>query len=617
MRKFIQNTLDLCLLTISVLLLESIFRLFVGFRIISPRGVLFTISSVVFVYSILYFFNDKYRRGLSIVFLAFLSVYSFSQIIYFRYFASLYSINKIVLLTELQSVTSEVLMEFDIKMLVIFVPLVLYVGSLYIFRKVKQYPIAKNKTSAFQLLFLIFFSLQILTMVTFAEGDWSQNDFYLYRTFYSRVRAMERFGVNKYVERDLQIYLGQLFRSTSQTDISSIDSYLESKDVELTSNEYTGIFKGKNLIYILAESLDELAINPEITPNLYRLKTEGLYFNNYYSPVYNASTADSEFVLNTSMFPSIDYGVAAYNYGNNTYPYTIANTFQKENYFTNSFHSFHSFFYNRENMHTSLGFSTFYDIEKLNLNYELDGWQEGIDWIDDVNLMRNMLNVSTQKDPFFSFVITVSGHLPYNAGRRGLMEYFNQLKEYEYLEPYTFYLSAQKKLDDSIGLLFEELENRGLLNDTVIVIASDHYPYGMDTESLKTYGFESGYDYEKYRVPLMIWSSNIEPKEIDTMVSSLDVVPTILNLYGLQQNKVYFGTDVFSENHREIVVLKDRSWATPSLYYDSQSNIITQLNESMSKIDYDEQVNQSNSFVYDLFNVGQKMLTTDYFRVKE
>jgi len=617
MRKFIQNTLDLCLLTISVLLLESIFRSFVGFRIISPRGVLFTISSVVFVYSILYFFKEKYRKSLSVIFLFLLSIYSFSQIIYFRYFASLYSINKIVLLTELQSVTSEVLMEFDIKMLVIFVPLVLYVGLLYFFRNVKQNPIAKNKISAFQLLFLIFFSLQILTMVTFAEGDWSQNDFYLYRTFYSRVRAMERFGVNKYVERDIQIYLGQLFRNTSQTDISLIDSYLDSKDVEQISNEYTGLFKGKNLIYILAESLDELAIDPEITPNLYRLKKEGLYFNNYYSPVYNASTADSEFVLNTSMFPSIDYGVAAYNYGNNTYPYTIANTFQKENYFTNSFHSFQSFFYNRENMHTSLGYSTFYDMEKLNLNYDLEGWQEGVDWIDDIHLMRNMLNVSTQKDRFFSFVITVSGHLPYNAGRRGLMDYFNQLKKYEYLEPFAFYLSAQKKLDDSIGLLFEELENRGILNDTVIVIASDHYPYGMDTESLETYGFESGYDFEKYRVPLMIWSNNLEPKEIDTMVSSLDVVPTILNLFGLEQNKIYFGTDVFDENHREIVVLKDRSWATPSLYYDSKSNTVTQIDTSLNKLNYDEQINQNNMFVYDLFNVGQKMLTTDYFRVKE
>jgi phosphoglycerol transferase MdoB-like AlkP superfamily enzyme len=345
-------------------------------------------------------------------------------------------------------------MEFDVKMLAIFVPLVLYLISLFVFRNFKQEPIAKKKTSAFQLLFLIAFTLQILTMVTFAEGDWSQNDFYLYRTFYSRVRAMERFGVNKYVERDVQIFLGQLLRSSSQDDINMIDSYLNTKEMNRTENSYTGLFEGKNLIYILAESLDELAIDPEITPNLYRLKTEGLYFNNYYSPVYNASTADSEFVLNTSLFPSIDYGVAAYNYGNNTYPYTIANAFQKENYFTNSFHSFHSFFYNRENMHTSLGYSTFYDIEKLNLNYDTEGWQEGVDWIDDINLMRNMLNVSSQKDPFFSFVITVSGHLPYNAGRRGLMEYFNQLKEYEYLEPYTFYLSAQKKLDDSIGLLF-------------------------------------------------------------------------------------------------------------------------------------------------------------------
>lgn len=617
MRKFLHYSLDLCLLIVSVLMLESIFRLFVGFRIVSPRGVLFTISSVVFVYSIMYFFNDKIRKILSVLFILFISLYSFSQIIYFRYFSSLYSINKIVLLTELKSVTSEVLMEFDVKMLVIFVPLVLYLISLFVFRNFKQKPIAKKKTSAFQLLFLIAFTLQILTMVTFAEGDWSQNDFYLYRTFYSRVRAMERFGVNKYVERDVQIFLGQLLRSSSQDDINMIDSYLNTKEINRTENSYTGIFEGKNLIYILAESLDELAIDPEITPNLYRLKTEGLYFNNYYSPVYNASTADSEFVLNTSLFPSIDYGVAAYNYGNNTYPYTIANAFQKENYFTNSFHSFHSFFYNRENMHTSLGYSTFYDIEKLNLNYDTEGWQEGVDWIDDINLMRNMLNVSSQKDPFFSFVITVSGHLPYNAGRRGLMEYFNQLKEYEYLEPYTFYLSAQKKLDDSIGLLFEELEVKGILDDTVIVIASDHYPYGMDTESLKTYGFESGYDFEKYRVPLIIWSNDIEAQEVNTMVSSLDVVPTLLNLFGLDQNKVYFGSDVFDENHKEIVVLKDRSWATPSIYYDSKSNTVIKMDESLNQEMLDEQVKLNNAYVYDLFNVGQKILTTDYFRVRE
>jgi len=565
----------------------------------------------------MYFFNIKVRKVLSVLFLLFISLYSFSQIIYFRYFSSLYSINKIVLLTELKSVTSEVLMEFDIKMLVIFVPIILYLISLFVFRNFKQKPIANKKSTAFQYLFLISFSLQIFTMVTFAEGDWSQNDFYLYRTFYSRVRAMERFGVNKYVERDLQIFLGQLLKSTSQEDINAIDTYLSSKEVNNTSNSYTGIFEGKNLIYILAESLDELAIHPEITPNLYRLKTEGLYFNNYYSPVYNASTADSEFILNTSLFPSIDYGVAAYNFGNNLYPYTIANAFQKENYFANSFHSFHSFFYNRENMHTSLGYSTFYDIEKLNLNYDTVGWQEGVDWIDDINLMRNMLNVSSQKDSFFSFIITVSGHIPYNAGRRGLMEYFNQLKEYEYLEPFTFYLAAQKKFDDSIGLLLDELENKGILDDTVIVIASDHYPYGMDSESLKEYGFESGYDFEKYRVPLMIWSNSIEAKEIDTMVSSMDVVPTLTNLFGLDKNKVYFGSDVFDENHKEIIVLKDRSWVTPSLYYDSKSNKVIKMDESLSQEMVDEQVKLNNAYVYDLFNVGQKILTTDYFRVRE
>ncbi len=617
MRKFYRTYLDLGLLTGSVLLLEIIFRLWIGFRIISPRGVLFTISSVVFIYSIFNFFSVKIRKILSVIFLAFLTIYALSQMIYYQFFSSMYSINKIVLLSELKAVTTEVLMGLDWKLVVILVPIVFYIVSLYVFRNFNHEPIAEKKSSAFQLLFFIAIMLQITTMTSFVEGDWSQNDFYLYRTFYSRVRAIERFGISKYVERDVQIFLGQLMKNSSQDDLQMIDSYINSKQDDLTTNEYTGIFEGKNVIYILAESLDELAIDPEITPNLYRLKTEGLYFNNYYSPVYNASTADSEFIINTSLFPSIDFGVAAYNYGNNAYPYTIANAFLKNNYTANSFHSFHSFFYNRENMHNSLGYLTFYDIEKLGLNYDSSEWQEGVDWIDDINLMRNMLNLSSQKSPFFSFVITVSGHLPYNGGRRGLMEYFNQLKGYEYLEPFTFYLSAQKKFDDSIGLLFDELENKGILDDTVIIIASDHYPYGMDAESLKTYGFEEGYDFEKYRVPLMIWSKDIEAQEINTMVSSMDVVPTVLNLFGFESNKVYFGTDVFDPDHKEIVVLKDRSWATPDLYYNSNTNTLIQLNENMSESEVKEQSNLNNDFVYDLFDIGQKILTTDYFRVNE
>lgn len=101
------------------------------------------------------------------------------------------------------------------------------------------------------------------------------------------------------------------------------------------------------------------------------------------------------------------------------------------------------------------------------------------------------------------------------------------------------------------------------------------------------------------------------------MISSLDVVPTLLNLFGLDQNKVYFGSDVFDENHKEIVVLKDRSWATPSIYYDSKSNTVIKMDESLSQEMVDEQVKLNNAYVYDLFNVGQKILTTDYFRVRE
>ena len=101
------------------------------------------------------------------------------------------------------------------------------------------------------------------------------------------------------------------------------------------------------------------------------------------------------------------------------------------------------------------------------------------------------------------------------------------------------------------------------------------------------------------------------------MVSSMDVVPTVLNLFGFESNKVYSGTDVFDPDHKEIVVLKDRSWATPDLYYNSNTNTLIQLNENMSESEVKEQSNLNNDFVYDLFDIGQKILTTDYFRVNE
>ena len=119
-----------------------------------------------------------------------------------------------------------------------------------------------------------------------------------------------------------------------------------------------GIFKGKNLILILCESLSTIVIDEELTPTLYMMKTQGINFDNHYAPVYQSATADSEFISLTSQIPSIDNGPLAYDFYENTFPSALPQLFREIGYSANSFHSFKKEFYNRETLHYTYGFTS-------------------------------------------------------------------------------------------------------------------------------------------------------------------------------------------------------------------------------------------------------------------
>ena len=223
------------------------------------------------------------------------------------------------------------------------------------------------------------------------------------------------------------------------------------------------------------ESMDDWMVNEEITPTIYNMMQHGFNFNNHYSPGYvTGETANTEFIANTGMYPSINKLSPNYAYVDNSYPYSIANLFKKEGYITNSFHRSSGYIYNRENMHLSFGYSkyhSYWDMEIDDKHMDLDSY-----------IIKNGYNkIVLSNDKFMSFIITYSPHSPYTYDKIECTTNLDDIKNiYSDVvdEEYLCGFSAARETDNMFKLLLEKLENDNLLNDTIIVAFTDH-PNGI------------------------------------------------------------------------------------------------------------------------------------------
>lgn len=395
------------------------------------------------------------------------------------------------------------------------------------------------------------------------------------------INVIEKLGymianITKY-QNDQRIALAH---KISQEEIANAKNYLENNHPTLEANEMTGIFEGKNLIMILCESLDDSAIDKEITPTLYKLKNEGISMNNHYAPLYNYHTSDSEFIALTGLYPSQDYGSTYKNFADNNYPNALANLFKQNDYQTNAFHSYLEYFYNRNNMLPSLGFDNYYGASALNIEKEagtLSGYQG---FYKDINMIIQILKHTDTTKPFYDFFISLSGHSVYKYDRPDLkdnIDILNHSPKYSnYPHEAKSYLAAQMHLDQALAKLLDELETNKLLEDTVICLFSDHYPYGLSDEKTIQLLLDNDYEYSKYHVPFIIYNVEQKPKQIDKLTSTFDIYPTLANMFNFDISKSYtIGNDVFSDNE-SYIFFKDNSILTNDLYYsNSLDQVIT------------------------------------------
>lgn len=406
-----------------------------------------------------------------------------------------------------------------------------------------------------------------------------------------------------------EIDFESLIANETDEDIKQMHEYFANQ-IPSEQNEYTGMFKGKNLVVFVAEGLSNVAIREDVTPNLYKLYNEGFQFDNFYTPLFPVSTADGEYITDTSLIPK--EGVwSIYRVQNHYMPYSYANVFKKLGYSTNAYHDHTATYYHRDKYIKTMGYDSY-----LAVGTGLEDRMNTSLW---PNSDYETIEVTTQdyinNEKFLAYYMTVSGHLNYTTnGNCMAARNWEQVKDLPYSHKARSYLATQIELDKAVGKLIQDLEAAGKLEDTVIVISPDHYPYGLTLSELNELSnYERDNTFEKHHTPLLIWSGSMkEPVKIEKVCSSLDVLPTVLNLFGVEyDSRLLIGNDILSNNKEQIVIFSDRSFITDKGRYSTVQDTFIPNEGVEIPEGYVEQISE---IIYQKFKMSTMILDNDYYR---
>ena len=229
-----------------------------------------------------------------------------------------------------------------------------------------------------------------------------------------------------------------------------------------------------------------------------------------------------------------------------------------------------------------------------------------------MNKALDILTNTTDERPFMTWLTTVSGHQPYSASSILGDKYLNEFSNLNYPRELKRYLSKIKVTDDGLGVLLNGLEEKGILDDTVIILYGDHYPYGMSKSMIKnilTYNLD---DYEIERVPFVIYNSEMEPKTFSEYTSYINIVPTIANLFDLDYDpRLYMGTDLLSDDYESLVVFADGSWKNEKAYYNAQNGSVKNYTDNPYTTDEIKAINESVSYKMKMSSLA---IRNNYFK---
>ena len=621
-----------------ILFLEYIYRIFIIKDFFNINTLIVTVFSFIYITLFSFVTNvfcEKANKIITVFLTIIITFFTLAQIVYYNFYNSIFSFYSLTTGTgqvlHFWSMIVEVIVRIWYVFALILIPVILFIifnNKIFEYKRNKgiilytfiiglivsvlsSYVLIKkyDKGQLYSLNNLIYKTHAPMLTIN-KTGLLTMEVIDIYRYFFGfeenfDIKKDEVKNVSKKIEYNkLDIDFDKLIEESNDETIKSMHEYFSSLTPS-EKNKYTGMFKGKNLIFITAEAFDTIAIDENITPTLYKIANNGFIFNNYYQPLYPVSTSDGEYMNVMSLIPK--EGVwSFYKTSKNYMPFGIGNMFKKLDYNTYGFHNHNYNYYHREKSHTNIGLTYYGCGNGLEKKMNCKHWPNS-----DFEMIKATTPYYLNDDkPFMTYYMTVSGHLNYNfSGNNMASRNKSKVKNLNYRDSIKAYYATQIEFDKAIEELLNELEESGKLDDTLIVIAPDHYPYGLTTKDMNTVSRIDRTDkFENYHTSLIMYNPKIENKVVDKAISGIDILPTIYNLFGIDyDSRLLMGSDIFS-NTEHIVILSDRSFITSKGKYNSITGEFSNPNVSKEYID------NINKIINEKFKMSSLILEKDYYK---
>ena len=601
---------------IAILLLISFVYYSFQFPANTSYFITFNVGLYLLLLSSIILIKPKWDLIIAFIYVLILSFYTWGQTVYLRSFGQLAYINTAFSLKNEAVKSLSSIFEF-IEWTDIFFALmpILFIVVYFYFRKTKPSKIISTKLNLIYFSSTLLFSVMFLfvSMNSIEASRMKEEDFFYYKTDHylfnskpSSVLFVEKFGLNMWLYKDIFDVYVYPFINNTESKADEILEYLANVELNKTS-DLNGIFEGKSLMLIEAESLNNYAIDPVLTPTLYRLFANGYRFPNYHSPLLLGSTSDAELMVNTGLLPPENGYVTFLKYFDNNFPTTIAKEFNEEGYYSIASHNNYGEFYNRDVIYPNFGY-TFFDCIDMGFDTQ---------FIDDSKYIEVLTWILVEKPQFLSYWITFNGHQPYSNEDElsdNIKVHLETIKEFypDIPSGEQVFLAKNMDLDRGLAYLLEVFTYMNRIDDLVIIVYGDHAPKGIFEE-----GIQSSKDCEKLgysdeqclNTPLIIWHKDEFVGESEIISNPTDISPTIYDLFGIDYNSTHvFGTSVYSSDYN-------------GLYFDANGNIKSNsfsfnssTNQLEHEITFDKiKINDELNSIKEKMRIYRNIIENDYF----
>ena len=627
---------------ISILYLEIIMKFIICKQIIDNGLIYTTIFLIPFIilFTILTkAFNEKVNKIIMTILLAIITIYYEVQLIFYGLFSVPFSFSTIGLASQafdFVSIIKDAILVRIIPFILILLPFIL---RIILKNKINCKRYHKYTIISLIIMFIISYLLTFVYLQPNKKEDYSANK--LYFNIDDQTSIIDKFGLLTYTKIDIkrQIIgydseiivekpkapkkeevleeikygdniLNVEFKDSSNKNINSLNNYIKNQ-TPTNQSEYTGMFKDKNLIFILAEGFNEIAVDETRTPTLYNMINTGFNFTNFYSPVF-LSTTGGEFQATTGLIPTQET-LKLWKKEQPTIEFALGNSFSKLGYRVQSYHNWTYTYYKRNITMKTLGFNNYTGCGN-GLEKEMD-----CSWLPYDSTMADITSKKYlgQDGHFVTYYVTVSGHSPYNTSDNIAKHHLDTVKDLNYSDPVKYYLAAQVELDKMLEKLVEKLKESGELDDTVIALVGDHYPYTLtNSEMNEAAKYKKDDTIEVNHSNFILWNSKMEkPITVDKVGSQIDVLPTLLNLFGIEyDSRMIIGKDILSD-YEGIAMFSNHSWVTDYGWYQASTKTFTKKEgKELENETEQEYIRRMNNRVTNAFSISKLIIDNDYYK---